>query len=1107
MGRRPPSDRSLWLSALACAGLALALSPAAAFAQGGQGGLTCRAAAKAASNSNLWEQHDSALGLWNAVAANSWATLGPRRLQLGEPLEGSLPATPGGFAKRTLLSPIPKRTGRIEVAVTEREGSDIPVRVLACVIRRNGAVHERGRYEFSGDDPGIPGLWTHDFKVNFQNTSGIFAVLFDPLLDVTGRNGFHYEVSYTPRPVRSPTGSVQGFADLHLHQFAAHGFGKLWYWSEARGPLEKKEVAHRGSELAEDGWPDHAFPSGLIGMLGDKEIDHGQPRPESLEGWPSYNDIAHQQAHARWLKRAHEGGLSLVVASMVNFQPACQVLKRVVHGGHGAGCGDMQAVRRQIRAAHRMAEQHDWYRIALDPWHARRIIRDGDLAVVLSMEVSNPFPHGGQFLRHLDHFWGMGLRSLQLAHETNSRFAGAAPHHQPIFAIFEELKHPSVPQLPESLTEALPVITQQPGFDRTPAGKNEVGLKPPGARLLDEMIDRHMLVDVAHLSERATRDVFDSLTSRYDYYPIYNSHTRPKGVLSDELREKQGEFLTTCEQAEFIAKTGGIVGLRTGLDSVVSAAGRPANTCHGSSRSYAQIVEYTENQTDLSVAFGTDLNGVAPVAGPRFGDESCPLNVGGDPGGQTVDPGHGGSAFHEVGLSHVGYLPDLLRDLDHLGAETKGLRSSAEAFLEMWERAYAENRSRASGADYCPFTNGTAVVAGRAAPDRRTSYTLAAEGRMRQAGGSVRGRGVTVNDNDEVSGREASGAVSRGADGFRFNGRLRTVDLADPTAAALYRDGERTRYLVIDGSPLPGGTGYAVEAADTLAQLQGPLNGHRARLHPGHGVTSGGTTKATGRVATGAAAFRVTGPLPTVRLTEPTRATVYVNGAEYHTIKIHGGGSSATSYSIRVDGSLRAVGSDLTGFYGGVEPGDRPASAPWNSVTGSVGGDADAFRVAGTIERITLSAPARDRVEVDGKTYHTLVVNGRRAPGSSSRYRFSVSGDLEPLPAGSVAGVDYGFNRARTDSVTGSTAAGAVSDRADGYWYTGEVTSWSTPGSSRAQVGILQDGIKLREKFPDGATKGSATVEELLNRPPLAQVIQETPAVPTTNPQCCGGGR
>jgi len=58
-----------------------------------------------------------------------------------------------------------------------------------------------------------------------------------------------------------------------------------------------------------------------------------------------------------------------------------------------------------------------------------------------------------------------------------------------------------------------------------------------------------------------------------------------------------------------------------------------------------------------------------------------------------------GNGFDEVGLGHMGLLTSLLDDLDALGSDSTPLRSSANDFVRMWERAEGQRSGQADPAD------------------------------------------------------------------------------------------------------------------------------------------------------------------------------------------------------------------------------------------------------------------------------------------------------------------------------------------------------------------------------------------------------------------------
>lgn len=665
---------------------------------------------------------DRMVGWWNTMADGSWATVGPRRLD-ADWQEGTL----RGTSARLWMGTSPVNTGRTTVTVEKTDGI-VPTEVVVCASREDGSTREIGRYRFSQGKGNIG----HDRTFEFE---GLEADLVSVKLDGKGEiptNQFEYRIRLRTEPEKHDLGPVPGFADLHIHQAAQLGFGGNQLWGSHIGPpgeaLRQCGPGTIGGSLARSlPLPDVSTLHGLVPFdvsLGEGEARHGHGAPD-FGAWPHFNDVLHQQVHEDWLLDAHERGLNVAVVSAVNFEGLCYILKVLYpRANDRMGCRDMENVERQIEAFIEMDEAREWYEIAMDPWHARKIIHEGKLAVVISMEVSHLFPPGeGPAPVQLDRLYGMGLRTLQLAHETNSRFAGAAPHRN-LFEFFEALKWPTTD--PDRLFDvARGDALDLYGFDYDADGKNSVGLQPAGEVLVEEMIERHMLIDVAHLSERASRDVYELVAAGHDYYPLYNSHTRFEPLLTAADRKTQQEFLTTEEQLRHIRETGGMVGLRTGQNAIRSmsagADNAVANTCDGSSRSFAQMVAFGA-RAGVAMGFGSDLNGFINQLGPRFGPDACPAG-GGEAPEQREAQGEppalcrvgplgrttGARDFDTEGLRHVGYLPDLVGDLEGLG--TPGvdiLKSSAEAFLRMWERAWDDGRRAVPG---------TSDLAARAAAD------------------------------------------------------------------------------------------------------------------------------------------------------------------------------------------------------------------------------------------------------------------------------------------------------------------------------------------------------------------------------------------------------
>jgi microsomal dipeptidase-like Zn-dependent dipeptidase len=159
------------------------------------------------------------------------------------------------------------------------------------------------------------------------------------------------------------------------------------------------------------------------------------------------------------------------------------------------------------------------------------------------------------------------------------------------------------------------------------------GLSPLGARVVQRMNQRGVLVDVAHCDPATLRDVVGVATA-----PVVSTHTGAR-ALQDFPR-----YLTDAELAA-IAATGGVVGLwpfrsrRTGVRDL------PALVAH------ARHISDTIGPEHLAV--GTDMNGVPGVMAGYRGEADLPkvtgalLESGFDP--REVEGILGGNALRVLG--------------------------------------------------------------------------------------------------------------------------------------------------------------------------------------------------------------------------------------------------------------------------------------------------------------------------------------------------------------------------------------------------------------------------------------------------------------------------
>ncbi|PCC74916.1 Membrane dipeptidase (Peptidase family M19) [Nannocystis exedens] len=524
---------------------------------------------------------------------------------------------------------------------------------------------------------------------------------------------------------------LHGIADLHLHMFAEEAFGGGWFHGGHAGPGEDALAPCDGGEPGDHGrlkadlapllgqcegmtLEDLAklvplvsviaapgggevvseFVSQIPGSTGDtgehKARANGWP---GFEGWPRWDAIAHQQVWEEHLHAAYMAGLRLEVISAVSNDWLCRAIAE--ENLERPQCDEMEDVKIQLELAHEFVKTHDWAEIALTAADARRIVGEDRLALVLSVEASH-LMNQGDWKPQLDELYDLGVRTLQPVHQLDNRFGGAAPHNN-IFHIAQYAENCHI-DMDCGITQGNVTL----GFDVDADCRNTRGLTAEGEELVSVMMDRGMLVDAAHLSEQGVRDLHELAVAR-DYYPYYISHGHFREMLPAEKARE--EKTTPAWIIEHLRQVGGVFGLRTGHEEVNTyEPSEVANTCHGSSRSFAQSYDFARLGLKVAVALGSDLNGFIQQVRPRFGVDACSASFPTEARCQARDELAGGPAplgtgFDEAGLGHIGLLPDLLADLDRLGTDTTPLRDSADAFVRMWERAEAERSGPADPVD------------------------------------------------------------------------------------------------------------------------------------------------------------------------------------------------------------------------------------------------------------------------------------------------------------------------------------------------------------------------------------------------------------------------
>jgi microsomal dipeptidase-like Zn-dependent dipeptidase len=512
----------------------------------------------------------------------------------------------------------------------------------------------------------------------------------------------------TGRPFRGTDkkGNVVGFADMHLHITASQRAGGEVLSGKPFDPYGITEaLGHDADEHGADGSLDITGNLLRTGLPFGTHDTQGWP---TFAGWPVHDTITHQQVYNAWLQRAWMAGERLVVAQTVEDQSICEIEPVQNHS-----CDETEAVREQVETLRELQAYVDaqaggpgrgWFRLVYNPRQARRVIERGKMAVLIGIESSNLFGCSekmgvpqctkADIDRGIRDARRLGVRTVFPMHWTDNAFGGAAiegggrgtfinvlerfqtGHYFRTAACprpgqGETMGTLSAFQL-NFLSTYFPAAKQiaQEQFPIYPAGEqcNAEGLTPLGAYLIKRLMANHMVIEMDHMSEWARETVLRMAVR--NRYPLVSSHTGTGG------------FWTTT-QLRLLYRLGGMAAARADTPTALAA----------------RIEELRGDRSKrhyFGVGLGTDTGGFSSLPGPRSDAAQTPLNypfkalycnvqLGREQTGtRTFD-------LNTDGVAHYGLIPDLLADMQQHGGgpELRSLFRSAEAYLRMWQLAYA----------------------------------------------------------------------------------------------------------------------------------------------------------------------------------------------------------------------------------------------------------------------------------------------------------------------------------------------------------------------------------------------------------------------------------
>ena len=491
-------------------------------------------------------------------------------------------------------------------------------------------------------------------------------------------------------------GAVQGMVDGHTHMFSDLGFGGNAVcgatWSGEGAAAALTDCAHHfpdgsGATL------ENLTNSQVGGNIFAKHDPVGWP---SFASWPTWSSFTHQQMYYKWVERAWRGGQRIMVNDLVNNSGLCQIMG-VLKPPNKYSCDDMDAVRRQAKAARDLEAFIDnqfggpgkgWYRVVTTTAQAREVVAQGKLAVVLGVEVSEPFGckqtlgvpgcDKGAIDRGLDELKGLGVSSMFLCHKFDNALCGVRYDEGTTGVIVnvgqflttgtwwnpQTCKPGEVPDntvaggvIPAGLAPAAPGAV----LPVYPAGPhcNPRGLTDLGDYALRGMIKRGMIVEIDHMSAKAADRTLDILEDA-NYGGVISSHSWMNGQFMDRLF-RLGGFATQYGHAAgaFVDEWAATKGVR--------------------------------EKYGVAYGYGMDMNGFGGTPPPPGAATAMSYPFTTIDGGSTANRQVTGQRtwdYNLEGVSHYGMIPDWVADLTGRAPGLKAdLLGGAQSYLQTMGRA------------------------------------------------------------------------------------------------------------------------------------------------------------------------------------------------------------------------------------------------------------------------------------------------------------------------------------------------------------------------------------------------------------------------------------
>ena len=500
-------------------------------------------------------------------------------------------------------------------------------------------------------------------------------------------------VAGTPAKGKPAYGEVRGLFDGHMHWMTFEYLG---------GNFHCGRPWHRYGIPA--ALPDCAEIEGPQGAAAPVQnfLNYGSPvAPHDTTGWPKLTEwgrenLTYEGTYYRWLERAWMAGLRLIAMPINENRELCQLLVN-----RRNPCDEMNTVRMGLDGIHELQDYVDaqaggpgkgFFQIVRDPFEARRVINDGRMAVVLEVEVSELFNCRGSRRSScdrgvvesgLDYLHRRGVRSSLLLNKFDNPLSGVRFDSGEVGALINAANRNSYgsfwdartcdgPERDNTIDSGVPpggsFLGGLLGELAVPGGTapaypppphcNTRGLTDLGRYTVRRMMDRGMIVNPDHMSQRAVDETLTLAESR-DYSGVISPH----GWMDPRNWPR-------------IFQLGGMA-----FPGAGSAAGfvdawqayRPRATPHY-----------------FGWGYGADLGGLATQGAPSDAGVTYPFKS--LDGRTTIDRQRTGERtfdYSEEGVAHYGLYAEWYEDVRKTGGPqlAEDMLRGPEAYLQMWERS------------------------------------------------------------------------------------------------------------------------------------------------------------------------------------------------------------------------------------------------------------------------------------------------------------------------------------------------------------------------------------------------------------------------------------